>query len=113
MQLHGAFEIISSHMLERTNFNNSGVINQNVDLAEAIHDLANRRLNLFGIEQIALDGERNTAAANEIRFGAREFVSVASNQRHVAAVAANLSRKHQTEPAVTAGNECDLVRDRN
>src|SRR5438045_8534859 len=99
MQLHGALEIIPSHMLKRTNFNNAGVINQDVDLAEAIHDLANRRLNLFGIEPIALAGERNTASANEISYGARDYVSVASTPRHLAALAAHLPRQHQTEPA--------------
>src|SRR5207245_10673928 len=34
MQTHGAIEILELHMLDRTDFDNAGVANQDVDLAE-------------------------------------------------------------------------------
>jgi hypothetical protein len=42
-------------MLKRTDFDNAGVVDQDVDLAKAIDYLPNSRLNLSRIEQIALN----------------------------------------------------------
>ena len=46
MQSHGPFEILPRHVFKRTNFDNAGAVDQNVDLTEAIDDFANSRLNL-------------------------------------------------------------------
>ncbi len=57
MQSHSAFEILARHVLKRTNFDDAGAVDQDVDLAEAIDDLTNSGINLCGIEQVALNGQ--------------------------------------------------------
>src|SRR5260370_24072023 len=97
MQSHGALEILMRHMLKRTDFDNAGVVDQDVDLAKAIDDLPNSRLNLPGIQQVALHGQHRTATPGKISFCAPEFIGVARNQRDLSARSANLSRKHESK----------------
>src|SRR6478736_4866891 len=65
MQSHCALEILPRHMLERADFDNAGVVYQDVYLAKAIDDLPNSRLNLFGIEKIAFNRENFATAGNK------------------------------------------------
>src|SRR5713101_1364510 len=109
MQSHGALEILMRHMLKRTDFDNAGVVDQDVDLAKAIDDLPNSRLNLPGIQQVALHGQRRTAARSKIGLCARELIRVARNKCNVAVSRANLSRKHEPKSARPACDEHDLV----
>jgi len=64
MQSHGAVEILRSQMLKRTDFDDAGVVDQDIDLAKAIDYLPNSRLNLSGIEQVALNREDFAAAGS-------------------------------------------------
>ena len=109
MEAHGAIEILDLHVLERTDFDGAGVVNQDVDLAEAIDDLLNSGLNLRGIEQIALDCEHLSAASSEIGFGPGEFSGIAGKNRNAPALFANLARYFQAESARAAGNECGFA----
>jgi hypothetical protein len=93
--LHGALEIFSRHMLERADLDDAGAVDQDIDLAEAIDDLPNRRVNLLCIKQVALHGQNRSAARGEVSFRAPEFLSLARNKRDLSACCANLSRKHK------------------
>jgi hypothetical protein len=42
MQPHCAVEILTGHVLQWTDFDNAGVVDQDVDLAKPIDDLPNR-----------------------------------------------------------------------
>ena len=104
MQSHGAFEILARHVLKRTNFDDAGAVDQDVDLAEAIDDLTNSGINLCGIEQVALNGQDRAATWSEISLSARQFVRITCDEGDVTPLPTNLSRKHKTESARTA---CD------
>jgi hypothetical protein len=97
MQSHGALEIFPRHVLERADLDDAGVVNQDIDLAEAIDDLPNSRPNLLGIKQVALNPEsiRGAAAPGEVSFCAAEFLSIARNECDLSACRADLSRKHE------------------
>src|SRR5215470_15816343 len=99
MQLHGAFEILPRHVLKRTDFDNAGVVDQNVDLAKAIDDLTNSGSNLCGVEQITFNGQNRAAARSEIALCARQFFGVARNERDVPTFRADMSRKHEPKSA--------------
>jgi hypothetical protein len=109
MQAHGAIEILELHMLDWTDFNDAGVVNQDVDLAEAIDGLTDGRLNLPGIEQITLNGNHPTATSRQISFCADQFLIVPRKERHFAASSTNLSRQHQTEATRSAGDKRNFV----
>jgi len=51
-----------------TDLDDAGVVNQDVDLAEAIDRLTDGRLNLAGIEQITLNRKRSTATSRQVSF---------------------------------------------
>ena len=105
MKLHGVFEILPRHVFQRTNFDDAGVVDQNVDLAKAIDDLTNSGSNLRRIEQVALNGQNRPAARSEIGFCTRQFFRVAGNQCNVPALRANVSRKYEPESARSAGDD--------
>ena len=50
MQLHGAIEIFAVHVIERTDFDDAGVVDQDVDFAEAIDSCPDSGVNLRAIE---------------------------------------------------------------
>ena len=99
-------------MLKWADLDNAGVINQDIDLAEAVDRLADGRVNLRGIKQITLNGKHFAAASRELSFCADQFIIISREQRHFAALGANLSRKHQTEATRTAGDERYFVLER-
>src|SRR6266568_4087334 len=107
MQSHGALKIFPRHMLKWTDFDNAGVVNQDVDLAKPIDDLPNSQLNLPGIQQVALHGQHRTAAPGKISFCAPEFIGVARNERDFSARSANLSRKHESKSTRSACDQND------
>jgi len=86
-------------MLKWTDFDNASVVDQDVDLTKAIDDLPNSRLNLSGIEQVALHGQDRTTAPGKISFCAPEFIAIARDERDFSACSANLPRKHEAKSA--------------
>jgi hypothetical protein len=91
-------------MVERTNFDNAGVVDQDVNPAEAIDHFPESGLNLIAVEQIALDRENSSAARSEIGFRAGEFFWITREESNVSALRANVSRQHEPEPARAASN---------
>ena len=96
-------------MLERPDFDNTRVINQHVDLVESIDDVPNSELNLFLVEQIALNCENMSTSRNQIGFCTREFVPISGNEGNLAALRANVSREHESEPPRAAGDHDNFV----
>jgi hypothetical protein len=96
-------------MIERADLDNAGVVDQDVNLAEAINDFPDSRLNLSGIQQIALDGQHGATAPGEISFCAREFRGIPCKQRDLTACGANLPRKHEPKSARSARDENNAV----
>src|SRR5690242_9419982 len=109
MKLHGAFEILSRHMLKRTDLDDAGVVNQDVDLAKAIDDLPNSGLNLRSVEQVTLNSQDHAAARNQIGLCTRQFIRITRNQRDVTALRANVSCKDEAESSRPACDQHDFV----
>src|SRR5438067_8540339 len=109
MDAHCAIEIFELQMLKRTDFDNAGVVDKDVDLAETLKCLLNGGLNLSGLEQVALDRQDFRAEVVEIGFSAGEFVRIACEERDFATASANAARDLQTETARTAGDKRDFV----
>jgi hypothetical protein len=110
MQSHGTLKIFPRHMLERADLNDAGAVDQDIDLAEAIDDLPNSRLNLPFIKQVALHGQNCAAAApGKVRFCAPEFLGIARNERNLSACRAKLPREHESKSPRSACDENDFI----
>ena len=99
MEAKRAIEIFQLHVRQRTDLDNPGIINEDVDLAEVLEGLLNGRLHLGGLEQVALDSEHFSSESIQIGFGAFEFFGIAGKQRDFAATRANLASDLQAETA--------------
>ena len=53
MQIHRALEILAMHVIERANFDDACVVDDDIEAAEIIDDLLNGGVNLRAIQQIA------------------------------------------------------------
>jgi hypothetical protein len=94
-------------VIERTDFDDAGVIDQDVNPAEMIDDFPDSSLNLIAIEQIAFHGKNFSAARSDIGLGSGEFLWITRENSNLSAFAANVSRQHQTKstrPATDQGN---------
>jgi hypothetical protein len=109
MQAHGAIEILELHMLDWADFDNAGVVDQDVDLAEALKRLLDSGLDLRGLEQIALNREDFSRETIQVRFRSRELFSIARKESDFSSARTNLTRDFQPEPARAAGDESDFV----
>src|SRR5437763_1354076 len=85
MQPHRAIEILQLHMLNRTDFDNAGVVNYDVDLAEALQRLLDSRLDLRGLEQIGLQRQNLSSESVQVSLGMGEFFRVPRNESDFAA----------------------------
>src|SRR5262245_22362779 len=92
MHSHGAIVIFAGHVIERTDFDDTGVIDQDIDPVEMIDDFLDSALNLIPLEQIAFDSEDFSAARSEIGLGTREFFWITCEESNLSALAANVSR---------------------
>jgi hypothetical protein len=112
MQFHRAVIIIAGHMIERTDFDHAGVVDQDVNPVEMIDDFPDRSLNLIAIEQIAFDGENLSAARSDIGFGAREFFWITREESNLSALVANVSRQHETKSTRSATDQSNFIAQR-
>jgi hypothetical protein len=104
MQFHRAIVVIAGHVIERTDFDHSGVVDQDVNPVEVINDFANSDLDLIAIEQIAFFGENFSATRCEIRPGPREFFWITRKQSNTSALVANVSRQHKPKSTRSAAD---------
>jgi len=96
-------------MLERTDFDDPGVVNQDVDLSEALKGLLDSGLNLGAVEQIALNRKHLAAAGSEFGFRVRKLFRIARENRNATALFAALARNLQAESARTACDKRDFI----
>jgi hypothetical protein len=109
MQSHRAIIIFASHVIDRTDFDDAGVIDQDVNPIEMIDDFPDSGLNLIAIEQIAFDRENFSAASSEIGFRAREFFWITCEESNVSALVTNASRQHETESTRSATDQGNFI----
>jgi hypothetical protein len=79
-------------VIERTDFDDAGVVDQDVNPVEVIDDFPDGGLSLIAIEQIAFHCENFSATRSEIGFCAREFFWITREESNVSALVANVSR---------------------
>jgi hypothetical protein len=96
-------------VIQRTDFDDAGVVDQDVDPVEVIDDFPNSDLNLIAIKQIALDRQNVSAVRSEIGFRAREFIRITGEQSNVSALVANVSRQHEPESTRSATDQDNLI----
>src|SRR5215471_16016459 len=109
MKPHRAIEILELHMAERTDFDDSGVIDENVDLGEVLESLLNSGLNLRRFQQIALNREDFSRETLQFIFSVLKFFCIAREEGDFPAAGANFSRDLKAETARAAGNKGDFV----
>jgi len=112
MQSHRAVIIFAGHVVERTDFDDAGVVDQNVNSVEMIDDFPNSDLNLIAIEQIACDRENFSAATSEIGFCTRKFFRITRDESNVSALVANVSRQHEAKSARSATDQDNFIAQR-
>jgi hypothetical protein len=99
-------------VIERTNFDNAGVVDQDVNPVEMIDDFPDSGLNLIAIEQIAFDGENISAARSEIGLRAREFFWITREERNFSALVANVSRQHEPKSTRSTTDQGNFIAQR-
>jgi hypothetical protein len=97
MQLHRALEVFALHVLERADFDDAGVVDENVDGSEMRQNRSDSFFDLRAIEQVAWDDGDVAAGRGEFIVRATEFLDIAREQRDTTAVRTDLTRQHQTE----------------
>ena len=112
MQSHRAVVIFAGHVIERTDFDDSGVVDQNVNPVEMIDDFPDSDSNLIAIvSRSRFDGENFSAARSEIGFRARESSSGSRARRATFPPwLANVSRQHEPESTRPATDQGTLYR---
>jgi hypothetical protein len=96
-------------MIERTDFDDASVVDQDVNPVEMIDDFPDSNLNLIAIEQIAFNGENLSAARSDIGFGAREFLRIAREERNLSALITNVSRQDETKSTRSATDQGNFI----
>jgi hypothetical protein len=99
-------------VIERTYFDDAGVVDQDVNPVEMIDDFPDSSLNLIAIEQIAFDGENFFAASSEIGFCTREFFWITREESNVSALVANVSRQHEPKSTRSATDQGNFIAQR-
>ena len=112
MKIHSPLEILALHMLERTDLDDAGVIDYDVEAAEMGHDLLDSRLDLRAFEQVAGDGEDFATSLDELGPSPRQLVRIACEQGDPCALRAKLAREDQSQAARSAGDQDDLAGER-
>jgi hypothetical protein len=112
MELHGAFKIFALHVLERTDFDDAGVVDQDVDRAEMADDVPDGCLDLLAVEQIAGNDRNIAASVDELVMRALKFIKITGEQGNAPAFRADLPRQHQSEAARSAGDQANLASER-
>jgi hypothetical protein len=99
-------------MIQRTDFDDAGVVDEDVNPVEMIDDFPDSSLNLMAIEQIAFDGENFSAARIDIGLGAGEFFCITREESNIATLLANVSRQHEPESTRSATDHGNFIAQR-
>jgi hypothetical protein len=96
-------------MIERTDFDDAGVVDQDVNPVEMIDDFPDSGLNLIAIEQIAFDRENFPAASSEIGFCTRKFFWITRQESNLSTLVANVSRQHEPKSTRSATDQGNFI----
>jgi len=99
-------------MIQRTDFDDAGVVDEDVNPIEMIDDFPDSSLNLIAIEQIAFDGENVSSARSDISLGAGEFFWITREKSNVSTLLANVSRQHEPKSTRSATNHGNFIAQR-
>jgi hypothetical protein len=99
-------------MIERTDFDNAGVVDKDINPVEMIDGFTDSSPNLIAIEQIAFDDENFSAARSEIGFRAREFFWITREENNFPTLVANVSRQHEPESTRSATDQGNFIAQR-
>jgi len=99
-------------MIEWTDFDDAGIVDQDVNPVEMIDDFANSGPNLIAIEQIAFDDENFSTARSDIGFAPGEFFWITREESNLSSLAANVSRQNETKSTRPATDQGNLVAQR-
>jgi hypothetical protein len=109
MQVHRPLEVFASHVLERADLNNAGIVYYDVEAAETIDDLLDGGIDLFAFEQVARNREHFSAVPHEFLASSRQFIKIASEQCDPRAFSAKLASEDQSQSARSAGDQDDFA----
>ena len=104
MNSHVTIEVFELHVLDRSDFNNARVVDQNVYPAEMLQSLLNGGLNLRRFHQVALDGQNCGVKALQVLFGTGKFFRTPRQEGDLGAAAAKLAGDLQPQTARAAGD---------
>jgi hypothetical protein len=96
-------------VIERTDFDDAGVVNQDVNPIEIIDDCTDSSLDLIAIEQIAFDGENFSPARSEFGFRACEFFWITREQSNFPPLVAKVSRHYETKSTRSATDHGNFI----
>ena len=103
-------EVVAALALERPDRDDAGVVDQHVDAAEVVADLADEPPHVVGVRHVAGGGEGvGRAAVYELLAGLAQLVLVAGAQGDAAAGVGELAADLQAQTAAAAGDEGDLA----
>ena len=108
MHRHRLLEVAALHVLERPHLDDAGVVDQHVDPSSPRDDVPYELLRRLAVRDVADHGRRVDAAIGEILTRAIELAFDAGRDRDPRALASELARHLEGEPA-RAGNHDDLV----
>jgi hypothetical protein len=99
-------------MIQRADFDDAGVVDENVNLIEMIDDFPHSSLNLIAIEQIAFDCENSSVAPSDISLGAGEFFCITREESNLPTLIANVARQHEPKSTRSATDQSNFIAQR-
>src|SRR6187200_1099194 len=107
------FKIGDGHVLEWAHFDDTGVVDENVDDALLGDHALHGGLDLGSIPDVAANDRWRDATTGEIESSALELLLVACGECHACAFSDELAGDHQAKPSRTAKDENRLAREVN
>src|ERR1043166_2263290 len=104
MDRHRLLKISVRQMVEGTDGDDAGVVDEHVDAAEGVDAFVDGALSLRRRRQVGRHGYSRDAAALEISFCPGELLLVAGGNHHARTQAAELAREQQPQAAGTASD---------
>jgi hypothetical protein len=109
MQSHRAIVIFAAHVIERTDFDHAGVVDQDINPVEMIDDFPDSGLNLIAVEQIAFHSENVSATRSKIGFCAGKSFWMTREESNLSALVANVSRQYKAKSTRSATDQGNFI----
>src|SRR5688572_21221114 len=109
MSLHHQFEVLVRHDFDWSDLNYAGIVNEYVDVAEAIGYRGNHICDFLSVSDVTPESHHVNAEFVEIGAGSLEFLSVARANRQTRTFACKLPRHHQSETSRSTSDQDCLI----